>query len=476
MIAVLGWGQLGGALARALSEKGESTVCIVTGAAEARRLRSLGIEVLRAPEARWAKIVPAEAGAVFVVSGSDRTNKRLVSALRKARPDILILTEAASSAASDDLKASGADFVLESKRFLASAMLDQITELESQRAARRLVAAILPCRKKGLAVFLHDDPDPDSLASGMALMRICAASDVGCTLYYGGDISRPDNRLMASLLGRRLRRLDSTAQAASVMASHDRMALVESSVPGQNNVLPPESRVDIIIDHHPMPPGKEAAAELADIRPEMGAAATILTGYLRRLWLRPDPALAAALLYAIKVDTGDLTRNVGPEDLAATVYLAEHADLRLIRRFESPPMTGGTAEVMARAVLDRDIVGGHLIAFAGAIRDREAIAQAAELLMRLEGVTAAVVSGILRDKVYVSARSVDPSVDVGRLLHSAFGRVGSAGGHATAAGAQILLASIGIGDDRKRHELARKAIRRLYLRAAGVADGGDGRP
>jgi len=131
--------------------------------------------------------------------------------------------------------------------------------------------------------------------------------------------------------------------------------------------------------------------------------------------------------------------------------------------------------VMARAILDREIVGGHLLAFAGHTRDRESLAQAAELLMRLEGASVAVVFGVMRDSVYVSARSAEPSVDAGRLLESAFGRVGSAGGHATAAGAQIPLASIGIGDDRGREALARKAVRRLYLRACCIADRGDGR-
>ena len=474
MIVILGRGRLGEALARALSEKGERTLCLVPDGNTARGMRARGIKVRRAPFSKWAGMVPVDAGAAFVVSDSPSVNRRIVSALRKARPDLLLLAEADTAGASDGLKEAGADFVLESEHFLASVMLDQITELESERAAHRLVAAIIPCKKRGLAVFLHDDPDPDTLASGMAIARICAASGVGCTLYFGGEISRPDNRLMASLLGKRLRRLASPAEAVSVMARHDKSALVESSAPGSNNILPKDSRVDIILDHHPLPPGGHPAVEMSDIRPELGAAATLLTGYLRRLWIRPDPPLAAALLYAIKVDTQGLTRNVGPEDLAATVYLAEHADLRLLGRFESPPMSGSTAEVMARAVLDRELVRGHLLAFAGRIRDREAIAQAAELLLRLEGALVAVVFGILRDKVYVSARSAEPSLDAGKLLHSAFGRVGSAGGHATAAGAQIPLASIGIGDDSGRDGLASKAVRRLYMRAAGISDGGDG--
>jgi len=475
LIAILGWGPLGEALARALSEKGERTVCIVPLAEKARYPRIRGVAVVPAPRSRWAAAVPRDAGAAFVISSGPGPEGGLVRSLRRARPDILLLTESVSPAASEALRAAGADFVLESRRFLAAAMLEQITELESQRAARRLVAAIRPFRRKGLAVFLHDDPDPDTLASAMALARICAANGIRSDLYYGGDISRPDNRLMASLLGRRLRRLQSAAEAERAMARHGGTALVESNAPGQNNIIPPGSKVDIILDHHPPAPGCRPAAVMTDIRPGLGAAATLLTGYLRRLWLRPDPQLAAALLYAIKVDTQDLTRNVGPEDLAATVYLAEHADLRLLGRFESPPMKAATAGVLARAISDRELVGGHMLAFAGPARDRESLAQAAELLMRLEGVSVAVVFGIIRDSVYVSARSAEPSVDAGRLLRSAFGRVGSAGGHAGAAGAQIPLASIGIGDDSDRERLARRAVRRLYLRSCGIPDGGDGR-
>lgn len=473
MIAILGGGELGEALARALSEKGEQPLCLVPDERGLSRMRTLGMNARRAPHDEWAACVPQEAGAAFVVTGSDPLNSRIVSGLRKARPDLLVLAEAGTTAASKRLKRAGADFVLESKRLLATTMLDQITELENQRAARRLVAVLGSCRENGLAVFLHDDPDPDSIASAMAIKRICAANRVPCALYHGGEVSRPENALLVSLLGARLERLPSAEAAAAAMSRHDRSALIESSIPGQNNILPPGSKVDVIIDHHPLPKGEEPQGELVDIRPDLGAAATILTGYLRRLWIRPDPPLASALLYAIKVDTNDLTRHVDPEDLAATVYLAEHADLRLIQRFESPPMPGSTAEVMARAILDRELFSGHLLACAGVIRDREALARAAEFLVRLEGVSVAVVFGLMKDKLYLSARSSDPSVDAGRLLHAAFGKAGSAGGHAASAGAQIPLSVLGRQmDEDKREQLAKRAVRRLYLRAAGIAGGG----
>jgi len=446
MICILGRGEAGAALARALSARGE-----------------------RPRRASRASAVPAEAGAAFVVTGDGWANLGLVRELRARRPDLLLLTEAEAPSAARRLRSAGADFVLEPRGLVAGAFIGQITELENQRAARRLAAAVKPCGKKGLAVFLHDNPDPDSISSALALQRICAQSRVRCDLYYGGEIARPENRLLVSALDAPLVQLKTEAEAQAAAARHSATALVESSIPGQNNILPPGARVDIIIDHHPLPRGCVPTAGFADIRPEIGAAATMLTGYLRRLWIRPDPALASALLFAIKVDTGDLTRHVSADDLEATVYLAEHADLRLMRTFESPPMPPSTADLLARAIRSREMHRGHLLACVGDIRDRDALAVAAEFLVRLEGVDAALVFGILRGDLFVSARANDPSVDMGLLLRRAFGRAGSAGGHAASAGARVPLEVLGRAQtDESRSELALRAVRRLYLRAANI--------
>jgi nanoRNase/pAp phosphatase (c-di-AMP/oligoRNAs hydrolase) len=151
------------------------------------------------------------------------------------------------------------------------------------------------------------------------------------------------------------------------------------------------------------------------------------------------------------------------------VYLAEHADLRLMRTFESPPMPPATADLLARAIRSREMHRGHLLAGAGDIPDRDSLAVAADFLVRLEGVEAAVVFGILRGDLHVSARANGQSLDMGRLLRRAFGRAGSAGGHAGAAGARVPLDVLGRAQtDESRSELALRAVRRLYLRAANI--------
>ncbi|MGQ9581980.1 MAG: DHH family phosphoesterase [Thermoplasmatota archaeon] len=469
---ILGWGEVSEELARELLRRGERALFVVGDAVRARRMRGIGASVVVARARDMASRVPEGAEAALVVTGLDGLNLELVRRLRRGGRDIQILAEASGPEAAQRLRRAGANYVLEARRLAASTLLEELTELESQRAASRLVSVLRECERRGLAVFMHDDPDPDTIASALALKRICVSVGVRCRLYHGGRVSHPSNRLMVSVLRASLHRVRGPEEASEIQARHDKTALVEASLPGQNNVLPPGAEVDIVIDHHPLSPSRWPSGELVDIRPKLGAASTMMTGYLRRLWIRPDPPLASALLYAIKVDTADLTRNVDREDIEAISFLAEHADLRIVRELEAPPTPLRTADVVARAIEAREVVRGHVISFVGGVRDREALAQAAELLVGLEGVCAALVFGVMRGRVYMSARARHPSVDVGAILQRAFGARGSAGGHASSAGASVPLEALAPGArGAERLDRARRAVRELYLRAAGL-DGG----
>jgi nanoRNase/pAp phosphatase (c-di-AMP/oligoRNAs hydrolase) len=75
----------------------------------------------------------------------------------------------------------------------------------------------------------------------------------------------------------------------------------------------------------------------------------------------------------------------------------------------------------------------------GAISDRDTLAQAADRLLTMEGVSTTLVCGFTEGRVYLSARTRGTTVDLGATLREAFGDIGSAGGHADMAGAQIPL-------------------------------------
>jgi len=106
-------------------------------------------------------------------------------------------------------------------------------------------------------------------------------------------------------------------------------------------------------------------------------------------------------------------------------------------------MSGDTLDTIARAIQNREVEGSVLSSCVGAIADRDALAQASDRLLTMEGVTATLVYGFNDGMIYVSARARGTDVDLGTTLREAFADIGSAGGHADMAGAQIPLGLFG---------------------------------
>ncbi len=76
---------------------------------------------------------------------------------------------------------------------------------------------------------------------------------------------------------------------------------------------------------------------------------------------------------------------------------------------------------------------------------------------------------MIKDTVYVSARNKDVRIHMGGVLRRAFGDVGSAGGHAHAAGAQIPLGIFGETNEKDLlAKLITEAITKRLLSAVGM--------
>ncbi|WP_455448748.1 DHH family phosphoesterase [Natrinema thermotolerans] len=292
-----------------------------------------------------------------------------------------------------------------------------------------------------LAVMAHDNPDPDAIASAVALADIAESVGVPADACYFGDISHQENRAMVNLLELDLRNLGPTES----LEEYSAFALVDHSRPGVNDQLPTELHVDIVIDHHP--PRGPVPGEFVDLRQGAGATSTVLTEYVERFDLGFDPSTATALLYGIRVDTNDFTREVSPADFRAASVLSPHADASVLRQIEQPSLEGDTLETIARAIKNRIQRDSVAVASVGRIGDRDALPQAADQLLAMEGVETTLVFGFNDQMVYVSARSRAADVDLGETLRDAFDRIGSAGGHADMAGAQLEIGILGSADD-----------------------------
>ncbi|QSG09077.1 DHH family phosphoesterase [Halapricum desulfuricans] len=284
-------------------------------------------------------------------------------------------------------------------------------------------------------IVCHDNPDPDCLASALALGRI--AADAGIDerhILYSGTITHQQNRAFVNLL-------DIDIQSFDPAAVEDRpadslLAFVDHSIPGENNQVSPGTPVDIVIDHHP---AEEVEARFVDRREELGAAATILAEYVRALDIEVDSTLATALMIAIRSDTIDFLRGATRAEYEAAGFLQEDVDEEMIRQISSPSVSGATLDAISTAIDNRMTRGAILISHVGRTSERDSLPQAVDYLARLEGVQTAIVFGIVEDTIHVSARSPDPRVHVGNLLRDAFEDVGSGGGHHDVAGGQIPL-------------------------------------
>jgi nanoRNase/pAp phosphatase (c-di-AMP/oligoRNAs hydrolase) len=199
------------------------------------------------------------------------------------------------------------------------------------------------------------------------------------------------------------------------------------------------------VDHHP--PRAPVEARFVDLRHDIGATSTLVSDYLSRADIDPGESLATALLFGIRVDTDDFAREVSVADFEAAAWLVSRADLSLLERIESPSITPEVVETLARAIRDRDVRGDALASNVGAIRDRDALAQAADRLVNMDGVRIAVVYGFKDGTVYVSGRARGTDIDLGETLRDALDSIGSAGGHADMAGAQVPLGILGETDE-----------------------------
>ncbi|MCO8243352.1 MULTISPECIES: bifunctional oligoribonuclease/PAP phosphatase NrnA [unclassified Haladaptatus] len=294
---------------------------------------------------------------------------------------------------------------------------------------------------ESLSVVCHNNPDPDSISSALALAAIAESASVAdVDLYYSGKITHQQNRAMVNLLD-----VDLCPFSEECLDSTDLMGFVDHAVPGQNNRVPDGYVPDIVIDHHP---NESVEGVHVDHREEIGATASILTEYLVELDMELDARLATALLFGIRRETLEFTRDATEAEYTNARYLHPHADVDLLRRLSDSLFTHETLDSIADAIQNRVVKGSHLVSHAGRTTERDTLPQAADYLLNLEGVSTTLVFGIIDEMIHLSARTRNPRVHAGNLMTEAFGDIGSVGGHRAMAGGAIPLGLFGALDDR----------------------------
>jgi nanoRNase/pAp phosphatase (c-di-AMP/oligoRNAs hydrolase) len=279
------------------------------------------------------------------------------------------------------------------------------------------------------------DADPDAMASAMALKRILWRKVWKTSIYHINPIQRGDNLAFIRLL-----KIDQKPIRKRKPKKITKWAIVDSQPHRYEQFR--DQQFDIIIDHHPL--GPSSGAGFVDIKENYGANSTIMVEYLRAAKIRPSPKLATALFYGIKTDTNNFVRESTPNDINAFRYLYKYANMNIIKKIESSEITVHTlssyVKAMERLTILKDIAFVHM----GDIENPDILVIIADFFMRLVEATWSVASGVYDGKLIIILRNAGFRGNAGKIAQELFGsRGGSAGGHRSAARAEIPLEGLG---------------------------------
>jgi len=185
-------------------------------------------------------------------------------------------------------------------------------------------------------------------------------------------------------------------------------------------------------------------ADFVEVREEYGANATILTEYLKAAGIKPSPRLATALFYGIKSDTNNFVRGTVANDINAFRHLYEHANLNIVKKIETSEITKKNLvdikTAMEKLVFYKQTAFVHM----GRVRNADTLVIVADFLLKLAEATWSVVSGLQDDHLIVIFRNAGFRRNAGKLAEELFGELGSAGGHRSAARAEVPIENLGL--------------------------------
>jgi nanoRNase/pAp phosphatase (c-di-AMP/oligoRNAs hydrolase) len=284
-----------------------------------------------------------------------------------------------------------------------------------------------------VAILMYGSPDPDAVASAMALREILSQTNPldKCVFVATEPVIRYQNAEFIREMKVEIQMLD------KVDLSGFRLIALVDSQPTFFGDLLGEAKPQIVIDHHPCKTVWHAS--LADVRPGYGALSTIMTEYLLAARAKIPKRLYTALLYGIRSDTVNFERDVSLEDIGAYYLTFSRANRQLIRRIELNQIPDRFLKYFDYAYQHKRRYRDRVICFLGSVESADACVQVADFFLRVINIFYVIIAGIVKDRLVIIFRGDGYRQDCGAIARKAFGQFGSAGGHRSAARVEIPL-------------------------------------
>ncbi|MFB6146992.1 MAG: bifunctional oligoribonuclease/PAP phosphatase NrnA [Halobacteriaceae archaeon] len=312
-----------------------------------------------------------------------------------------------------------------------------------------------------LLVLVPADPSIDALAAAVGCAAICAEWGLPTTIAARGPLTTEDTKAFCNIFDLNLQILDEE-EIDEVAVETDGVVMIGGggSVPEQIGHIP----VIAVLRHRPVAENGSIAISPSNA----GATSTVVTNLLRESDIVPEQRAATALLYGIRAGTRKFRRVGGQIDYDAASYLHDQANQKQIDDLRAPGMSSDTFDVLGEAIENRGREASFCVTNAGDVPAVSTLEEAAETILRLDGVSCTAVFGVHEDMVVVNCRTEDVRTSALDLLSEAFDHTESIGGSADSATARIPLGLFGDVDDDHadtRDELIDASTRRALFAA-----------
>lgn len=295
-------------------------------------------------------------------------------------------------------------------------------------------------RKETVIIVGHKSADVDALGSAAGVWRIAKTMGKKAHIVNGNsDASVKPFKARFSVENGYPEDFFVTAEKAlSMMDENTMLVVVDVNRPSytEEPSLIEKAQSVVVIDHHRMMAEGIDKAELSYIEPFASSASEMVAEIIQYVddTIRLEPAEADALYGGIVLDTQNFNVQAGVRTFEAAAFLRKKgADVVRVRKMFREDIVDYKAK--AQAVDKAQVYRDH---FAVSVCDPEGTgsptvigAQAANELLEIDGIKAAVVLTPVGDKIFISARSID-EINVQVLMEKLGG-----GGHKSVAGAQL---------------------------------------
>jgi nanoRNase/pAp phosphatase (c-di-AMP/oligoRNAs hydrolase) len=330
-------------------------------------------------------------------------------------------------------------------------------------------------RGKKLLICLKGYPDPDNIATALALQWLASGFEVKADIIHFDEISHHENRALVKKLDIELTQYSDSFD----VSGYDFFAVNDAQSPDLPIELPDGCELLVFVDHHKSL-GTVKGLHV-DIREDSGSTASIYAHYLVHSPIefsgvtQEENKIATALMHGIRTDTDNFV-NAQPIDFQASQFLAKKVDRDLLALISRQSIPAKTMDLTQVALQHKDVKETFLFSGVGYVREeeRDGIGQCADYLLNREGIETVVVYGIVGNNwVDGSLRTKSHTLDPDKWLKDIFGQdqegTWYGGGRKDKGGFQIPLGVFAKCSDRELlWIMVKKTIDELFYDKIGV--------